>query len=56
MASKALLHEAHPSPTTDEDPSHGLKDNICRCTGYTPITAAVEAAARAVKPEDRPPR
>ena len=54
MVSKALLdHDPHPTRETIID---ALAGNICRCTGYTPITAAVEAAARAVEPEDRPPR
>ena len=37
----------HPNPT-DADVRHGLEGNICRCTGYQNIVAAVkEAAARA---------
>lgn len=42
MASKALL-EKRPSPTL-EDIRTGLKDNICRCTGFEPIFEAVAQA------------
>jgi aerobic-type carbon monoxide dehydrogenase small subunit (CoxS/CutS family) len=44
MMSKALL-ERNPDPTEDEVRDY-LDGNICRCTGYQPIVAAVlEAAA-----------
>jgi aerobic-type carbon monoxide dehydrogenase small subunit (CoxS/CutS family) len=44
MMSKALL-ERNPDPTEDEIREY-LDGNICRCTGYQPIIAAVlEAAA-----------
>lgn len=43
MSTKALL-DAHPSPTGDEIRA-GLKDNICRCTGFQPIFDAVQRAA-----------
>jgi len=43
MASKALL-ESHAAPT-QEDIEHALDGNLCRCTGYTKIYEAVEAAA-----------
>lgn len=43
MASKALL-ENNPSPSTDEI-REGLKDNICRCTGFVQIFEAVQKAA-----------
>jgi CO/xanthine dehydrogenase Mo-binding subunit/aerobic-type carbon monoxide dehydrogenase small subunit (CoxS/CutS family) len=43
MASKALL-DANPSPTRDEI-REGLRNNICRCTGFQPIFDAVEQAA-----------
>jgi carbon-monoxide dehydrogenase small subunit len=44
MMSKALL-ERNPDPTEDEVREY-LDGNICRCTGYQPIVAAVlEAAA-----------
>jgi carbon-monoxide dehydrogenase small subunit len=36
----------HPEPT-DEDIRHGLAGNLCRCTGYQGILAAVRQAAGA---------
>ena len=42
MASKALL-EKNPNPT-EEEIREGLKDNICRCTGYLQIFEAVQQA------------
>jgi len=47
MAATSLLHE-HPSPTEDEI-RHGLEGNLCRCTGYQNIVAAVRAAAVGVE-------
>ena len=43
MSAAKLIEEA-PSPT-DEQVAHGLSGNLCRCTGYYPIIAAVKAAA-----------
>ncbi len=43
MATKALLEE-NPAPTIEEI-RHGLRDNICRCTGYVQIFEAVQQAA-----------
>jgi CO/xanthine dehydrogenase Mo-binding subunit/aerobic-type carbon monoxide dehydrogenase small subunit (CoxS/CutS family) len=43
MASKALL-ERTPQPSLPEI-REGLKDNICRCTGFEPIFDAVSQAA-----------
>jgi CO/xanthine dehydrogenase Mo-binding subunit/aerobic-type carbon monoxide dehydrogenase small subunit (CoxS/CutS family) len=43
MASKSLL-DANPSPSADEI-RRGLKDNMCRCTGYSQIVEAVQQAA-----------
>ncbi|HEX5451240.1 MAG TPA: 2Fe-2S iron-sulfur cluster-binding protein, partial [Candidatus Limnocylindrales bacterium] len=43
MATKALL-EKNPSPDLGEIRA-GLKDNICRCTGFEPIFDAVSEAA-----------
>ena len=43
MAAKALLDE-HPSPTEDQIRA-GLKDVICRCTGYMQIFEALEQAS-----------
>jgi len=45
MAAKALL-AANPNPSRDEV-IEGIAGNICRCTGYEPIIAAIlDAAAR----------
>ena len=44
MSAKALLAESQ-LPTRDEV-RHALSGNLCRCTGYTKILDAVEAAAR----------
>jgi carbon-monoxide dehydrogenase small subunit len=44
MMAKALLDET-PDPTESEI-RFGLAGNICRCTGYTKIVEAVQAAAR----------
>ncbi|OFV82300.1 MAG: (2Fe-2S)-binding protein [Acidobacteria bacterium RBG_16_64_8] len=43
MSTKALL-DRRPNPTR-EDILHGLKGNLCRCTGYVKIIDAVEAAS-----------
>lgn len=43
MAAKALLDE-NPSPDEDEI-KLAISGNLCRCTGYTKIVAAVRAAA-----------
>lgn len=43
MASKALL-DGNPDPSRQEI-REGLKNNICRCTGFEPIFEAVEQAA-----------
>jgi len=40
MSAKALLDE-NPRPTRDEI-IHYMDGNICRCTGYVPIVAAIE--------------
>ena len=38
------LLEANPAPT-DAEIRHGLEGNLCRCTGYENIVAAVRAAS-----------
>ena len=43
MATKALLQQ-HPDPS-EQEIREGLKDNICRCTGYVQIFEAVQQAA-----------
>lgn len=45
LVTKALL-ERNPAPTR-ADIAEALSGNVCRCTGYVPIIAAVEAAAAA---------
>jgi aerobic carbon-monoxide dehydrogenase small subunit len=45
MAAVSLLDE-NPNPT-DADVREGLEGNLCRCTGYHNIVAAVLAAAEA---------
>jgi aerobic carbon-monoxide dehydrogenase small subunit len=44
MSSCALLHRT-PEPTREEV-NEGLSGNVCRCTGYEPIVAAVLDAAQ----------
>ena len=54
MVSKALLdHDPHPTRETIID---ALAGNVCRCTGYAPIIAAVEAQPRAPASTRRRPR
>ncbi|MCE2491713.1 MAG: 2Fe-2S iron-sulfur cluster binding domain-containing protein [Alphaproteobacteria bacterium] len=43
MAAEGLLRE-NPSPSAD-DIRQGMASNICRCTGYVKIIAAVQTAA-----------
>jgi aerobic carbon-monoxide dehydrogenase small subunit len=45
MATISLLEES-PSPSAEEI-RHALEGNLCRCTGYQNIVAAVQAAATA---------
>lgn len=47
MASRALLDE-NPNPGEDEI-RHALAGNLCRCTGYTQIIEAVEAARESLR-------
>jgi len=49
MAACDLLR-ATPDPTDDEI-REGLEGNLCRCTGYAPIVAAVRQAAAASRTE-----
>jgi carbon-monoxide dehydrogenase small subunit len=43
MSAKALL-DVNPDPT-EEEIKEALSGNLCRCTGYTKIMAAVKIAA-----------
>jgi carbon-monoxide dehydrogenase small subunit len=47
MAAKALL-DHNPQPTRSEIRA-GLSGNLCRCTGYSKIIAAVEKAASVIR-------
>jgi carbon-monoxide dehydrogenase small subunit len=47
MSATALLEE-NPAPTTDEI-RLGIAGNLCRCTGYTKMVAAISEAATAGK-------
>ena len=47
MASADLLRR-HPDPTDDQI-REGLAGNLCRCTGYVNIVAAVKSAAQLLK-------
>jgi aerobic-type carbon monoxide dehydrogenase small subunit (CoxS/CutS family) len=49
MAAKALLDEK-PKPTREEI-IHHMDGNICRCTGYVPIIAAIQRAAETMAKE-----
>ncbi len=51
MSAKALLDE-NPKPTRDEI-IHYMDGNICRCTGYVPIVAAIHRAAEAIAKENK---
>jgi carbon-monoxide dehydrogenase small subunit len=43
LSARALLQD-HPNPTV-EDISKAIAGNLCRCTGYTKIIAAIQQAA-----------
>jgi aerobic carbon-monoxide dehydrogenase small subunit len=47
MAAAALLAE-NPRPTEDEI-RYGIAGNLCRCTGYTKMLAAIDEAAHATR-------
>jgi carbon-monoxide dehydrogenase small subunit len=51
IATKVLL-SANPDPSEDEIRSH-LSGNVCRCTGYAGIVAAVREAARSLREQSR---
>jgi aerobic-type carbon monoxide dehydrogenase small subunit (CoxS/CutS family) len=51
VATQALL-EQRPDPTEAEIREH-LSGNICRCTGYSGIVAAVREAARLLREDTR---
>ena len=43
-ATALLMHNQHPSK---EEIREAIAGNLCRCTGYEPITKAIEAAVKA---------
>jgi aerobic-type carbon monoxide dehydrogenase small subunit (CoxS/CutS family) len=45
LVSATALLESEPDPT-DEQVVEALAGNLCRCTGYAKVVAAVQAAAR----------
>jgi aerobic-type carbon monoxide dehydrogenase small subunit (CoxS/CutS family) len=49
MSATALLAE-NPRPT-EEDIRYGIAGNLCRCTGYTAMVAAVKQVAGALAGE-----
>lgn len=49
MSARELLNR-QPNPSEDEI-KEALAGNFCRCTGYTPIIAAVQAAAKREREE-----
>ena len=51
MSAKSLLDE-NPRPTRDEI-IHHMDGNICRCTGYVPIVAAIQRASEAMAKESK---
>ena len=51
MAAKALLDE-NPDPSREEI-IHHMDGNICRCTGYVPIVAAIQRAAGMMSKESK---
>ena len=46
----AALLEQNPDPS-DDDVRWAISGNICRCTGYTNIVKAIQAAATSVSTE-----
>ena len=53
MSAAALLAD-NPRPT-EEDIRYGIAGNLCRCTGYTGMVAAIKETAAALAQEDRRP-
>jgi len=53
LSAKALLDEV-PNPTVPEI-RDALSGNLCRCTGYTKMIEAIQAAARVLREEPAEP-
>ncbi len=51
MSAKSLLDE-NPKPSREEI-IHYMDGNICRCTGYVPIVAAIQRAAETITKETK---
>jgi aerobic-type carbon monoxide dehydrogenase small subunit (CoxS/CutS family) len=51
MSAKSLL-DGNPNPSRQEI-IHHMDGNICRCTGYVPIVAAIERAAETMAKETK---
>jgi carbon-monoxide dehydrogenase small subunit len=51
LISATALLASNPHPSTDEIRA-GLSGNLCRCTGYVGIIAAVQSAAAELAPAD----
>jgi carbon-monoxide dehydrogenase small subunit len=51
MSAEALLRDPSAGELDDETVRAELSGNICRCTGYEPIVAAVRAASDARVPK-----
>ena len=51
LISATALLAANPDPTDDEIRA-GLSGNLCRCTGYVGIVAAVRSAAKELAQAD----
>ena len=54
LCSAAALLERNPAPTRDEI-KDAISGNLCRCTGYTKIFDAIEAAAEELRRADASP-
>ncbi|MFH1568254.1 MAG: (2Fe-2S)-binding protein [Gemmatimonadota bacterium] len=52
VISAVALLESNPKPSEDQI-RRALAGNLCRCTGYTKIVEAVQAAAKALQPRRR---
>jgi carbon-monoxide dehydrogenase small subunit len=50
MQTVAFLKD-HPAPS-DEEARAGIEGNICRCTGYEKIVAAIQSAAKKMAPKE----
>jgi len=53
MVAAVGLLQRNPNPT-DEEIREQLEGNLCRCTGYQNIVAAVQSAAAVMRGENQP--